>query len=273
VVRRHEVLRTTFSAVDGQPVQVISPAKAISLPVIDLSVLEEPGRQSEAQFLGREEGRRPFDLSRGPLLRILVLRLSANEHVVLLTMHHIVSDGWSMNLLVQEMATLYQAYSRGDESPLPELAVQYADYAAWQREWLQGEVLEEQLRYWREQLAGELPVLELPTDFPRPLVQSHEGSVVGFNFSPVITEGLRRLSRRESATMFMTMLAAFSTLLSRYSAQSEVIIGTDIAGRDQFQTESLIGFFINQLVLRVNLTGAPTFGELLQRVRQLTLQA
>jgi acyl carrier protein len=273
IVRRHEVLRTTFCAHDGQAVQIITTAQAIALPLIDLSTLAEAEQQRLVQLLSREEAASPFDLAHGPLLRTTVLRLAETEHIVLLTMHHIISDAWSMNLLVNEVATLCQAYSRGEETPLPELAVQYADYAVWQREWLQGEVLAEQLAYWREQLGEELPVLELPTDFPRPVVQSHRGSYVEFVLPAEVTRGLQELSRRESVTMFMTLLAGFAVLLSRYANQQEVAIGAPIAGRTQLAVESLIGFFVNTLVLRVGLEGESSFVELLEHVREVTLGA
>ena len=273
VVRRHEVLRTSFVTIDGEAVQVIGAGGGWRLRLIDLSELGTAESSAEVRRLSEAEARRPFDLSTGPLLRTMVLRLSAAEHVVLLTMHHIISDGWSMNLLINEVATIYEAYRRGEESPLTELPVQYADYAAWQRAWLQSEVLAEQLRYWREQLAGELPVLELPTDFPRPLVQRHQGRVVGFNFSPATTEGLRQLSRRESATMFMTLLAAFDVLLYRCTGQADILTGTPIAGRTRIQTEPLIGFFVNTLVLRADLSRNPGFKELMSQVRETALNA
>jgi amino acid adenylation domain-containing protein/FkbM family methyltransferase len=273
VARRHEVLRTTFNTVQGRAVQRIVPTMPMKLPLIDLSRLARDVRETEARRIGSEEVRTPFDLAHGPLLRTTVLRLGATEHVILLTMHHIITDEWSMNLLVQEVATLYQAYNRGESSPLPELSVQYADYAVWQREWLQGEVLEEQLTYWREQLGGELPVLELPADFPRPAVQSYRGAHVEFDFSGEVAAQLRLLSRTESTTMFMALLGAFAVLLARLSGQAEVVIGSPIAGRTHLELEPLLGFFINQLVLRIDLKGEPSFQEVLGRVRETTLGA
>ena len=197
IVRRHEVLRTTFATVDGQPVQVIHPPLPFELSVTDLSPLDEAEREQETQRAGGEEARRPFDLTQGPVLRVTLLRLQAEEHVVLFTMHHIVSDGWSMGVLVRELVTLYGAYLEGKDSPLPELKVQYADYALWQREWLQGEVLEEQVQYWREQLSGAPAVLEFPADKPRPNVQSHRGAQYTFTLPADLTERLRELSRSE----------------------------------------------------------------------------
>jgi amino acid adenylation domain-containing protein/FkbH-like protein/FkbM family methyltransferase len=273
IVRRHEVLRTSFKMVGGEPVQVIAEAVPVPLPVVELGHLAEEQREAEAQRLATEDARLPFDLSTGPLLRARLLRLAADEHVALFTMHHVVSDGWSMGVLVREVAALYDAYSRGAQSPLPELPVQYADYAVWQREWLQGEVLERQLQYWRERLGGELPVLELPTDRPRPAVQSYRGAHETFTLSAELTKQLRELSRREGATLYMTLLAAFDVLLSRYSGQQEVVVGTDIANRNRAETEGLIGFFVNQLVMRADLSGEPSFRELLRRVRETALGA
>ncbi|HEX8352972.1 MAG TPA: condensation domain-containing protein, partial [Pyrinomonadaceae bacterium] len=273
-VRRHESLRTTFSVTqDGQPVQVVSRASEVALPVVDLTSLPAEAREAETLRLTSEEARLPFDLGRGPVLRSLLLRLSDAEHVVLFTMHHIVSDAWSMGVLVREIAALYEAYARGEESPLPELPIQYADFAAWQRGWLQGEVLEEQLSYWRKQLAGSSPVLELPTDRPLPAVRSLRGALETFRLSPALSERLRELSRASGVTLFMTLLAAFQVLLARYSRQDDVNVGTVVAGRDREETEGLIGFFINTLVLRTRTAGDPRFTELLGRVRETCLGA
>jgi amino acid adenylation domain-containing protein len=270
VIRRHESLRTRFGVVNGVPVQVIDEAPQFTLPVLDLS---EDDRETEARRVTTEESQRPFDLCAGPLLRASVLRLSEQEYVLLCTMHHIISDGWSMGVLIRELTTLYQAYATGHESPLPELPIQYADYAHWQREWLQGEVLEQQLNYWQQQLAGVPAVLELPTDHPRPEVQTLSGETYSFTFPPDLTKSLEDLSRREGVTLFMTLLAAWQTLFSRYSGQEDIVIGTDIAGRTRAETEGLIGFFVNQLVLRTDLSGNPTFLKLLGRVREVMLGA
>ncbi len=273
VVRRHEVLRTHFAVAGGEPVQVIAEVDEVRVPVTDLSQMGGSERVAEVERLAREEAQRPFDLSRGPMLRVSVLRLGEGEHIVLLTLHHIVSDAWSMGVLVREVAALYRAYSQGEPSPLAELPVQYADYAAWQREWLTGDVLESQLSYWRGQLGGGLPVLELPTDHPRPSVQSYRGGQLSFTVGEEVTEKLKALSRREGATLFMTLLGAFQLLLMRYSGQEDVIVGTDIANRTRTELEALIGFFINQLVLRTDLSGDPTFEELIGRVREMCLGA
>jgi amino acid adenylation domain-containing protein len=272
VVRRHEVLRTTFVAVNGESVQVIAPPSRLGLPVLDLSELPEGERGAAVDRLTAAEAQRPFDLSAGPLLRVQLLRLDAEDHVVLFTVHHIISDGWSTGILVREVAALYEAYVAGRESPLPELEIQYADYAVWQREWLQGEVLEQQLAYWRQQLA-ELPVLQLPTDKPRPPVPSHQGRAIGFSVPAELTAELKRLSHTEGVTLYMTLLAAFKILLWRYSGQSDVVVGTPIAGRNHLATEELIGLFVNTLVLRTDLSGNPSFSELLERIREVTLGA
>ena len=273
IVRRHETLRTAFIAVAGQPVQVVNAALSLPLPLVDLSALHGDERAAELQRLRRAEAERRFDLSCAPLLRVSLVRLTPNEHVALFTMHHIVSDGWSIGVLVREVAVLYQAYAAGKESPLPELPIQYADYAVWQRERLQGERLEQELSYWRQQLGGELSSLELPTDRARPAVQSYRGWHVQFALNEELTSGLRQLARREAATLFMTLLAAFQALLQRYSGQQEIVVGTPVAGREQPETEALIGFFVNPIVLRGDLSGNPTFTELLRRVREATLAA
>src|SRR6185312_6742285 len=273
ISRRHQILRTTFMSIDGHLVQVISAAQPLVIPIKDLSSLDHEEREAEANRLTNKEGNEPFDLAHGPLLRAKLLRLGVEEHVVLLTMHHIVSDAWSMGLLIKEVVTLYEAYSHGEESPLPELTIQYSDFAAWQREWLQGEELERQLSYWRKQLGGELPVLKLPVDRARPAVQSHRGNRVVCRVSAEISAGLKELSQREGATLFMTLLAAFQTLLHRYSGQDDIVVGSAVAGRNQPETEALIGFFINVLALRTDLSGEPTFVELLQRVKEVCLGA
>ncbi|HXQ72675.1 MAG TPA: condensation domain-containing protein, partial [Pyrinomonadaceae bacterium] len=272
ISRRHEVLRTRFVAVDGEARQQIAEPAPFKLLLIDLSTIADEFRNGEAQRLVRMEAATPFDLSAGELLRVKVLRLAAEEHLVLLTTHHIISDGWSMGVLIKEVDTLYQAYSEGRESSLEELAIQYGDFARWQREWLQGEVLEQQLGYWREQLA-DLPALELPTDRPRPAIQSYRGRHHYFTMPTELTQQLKELSQQEGATLFMVLLGAFQLLLSRYAKQEDVVVGTDIAGRNRAETENLIGFFINQLVLRTDLSGGPTFKELLKRVREVCLGA
>ncbi|HEY4424511.1 MAG TPA: amino acid adenylation domain-containing protein, partial [Pyrinomonadaceae bacterium] len=240
-------------------------------PAPTVTPLEDP--ILEAQRIADAEARLPFDLERGPLLRVRLLRLSEEEHVLLVTMHHIVSDGWSMGVLVREVGMLYPALCAGAESPLEELAIQYADYAVWQREWLSGEVLDQQLSYWREQLAGAPAVLELPSDRVRPAVQSFRGADQPFVVSERLTAALKEMSRGEGVTLFMTLLAAFKVLLYRYTGQADLVLGSPIAGRNFVETEELIGFFVNTLVLRTDLSGDPTFSELVRRVREVALEA
>lgn len=270
VLRRHEVLRTCFPLVDGRPAQIISPASPVKLPLLDLSALSGVDREIEACELASREARKPFNLTEGPLLRALLLRLSDNEHILLFSMHHIVSDGWSTNVLIREVAALYSAFCKGEPSPLPELPVQYADFSVWQRGWLQGKVWEEHLDYWKRQLGGKLPVLSLPTDFDRPVNAINPGGLEVSQLSPELTESLKKLSRQETVTLFMTLLAGFKTLLYRYTGQTDVVVGTDIANRNRVETEALIGFFINLLVLRTDLSGFPTFRQLIARVRETT---
>lgn len=272
IVRRHDVLRATFKVVDGHPVQVVSPSVTLELPVFDLQTVPEDERLDRAQRLATEEARRPLNLQTGPLLRVTLLRLGAEEHILLLVIHHIVSDGWSMGVFIREVAALYPAFSSNKPSPLPELALQYADYAEWQREYLHGKVEETQLAYWKEKLQN-LPVINLPTDRPYPEVQTFQGTTENFVLSTSLTEALKELSRQEGVTLFMTLLSAFTTVLHHYTRQEDIVLGTDIANRTQKDTEALVGFFVNQLVLRTDLTGNPRFTELLQRVREVTLDA
>jgi amino acid adenylation domain-containing protein len=272
VVRRHEVLRTVFVAVDGQPAQVIKPPFPMRVALDDISHMGPEEREREASRLSAEEAGRSFALAEGPLLRVGLIRLAPDEHIVLHTMHHIASDGWSMGVLVRELVTLYDAFASGRPSPLPELPIQYADYAAWQQSWLHGEVLDEQLNYWKQQLQG-APVLELPTDKPRPPVQTFRGGRENVNLGPELTARIHALCRREGATPFMALLTAWQLLLSRYSGQEDISVGTFIANRNRAETENLIGFFINNLVFRLDLSGNPTFVELLARARAVALGA
>ncbi len=267
IVRRHEVLRTVFAAPEGEPVQVILRATPFELPLVDLACLPD------LSALAAAEAARPFDLTSGPLLRGTLLRMAPEDHVVLLTMHHIVSDGWSMGLLVREVAALYAAFAEGRPSPLPELPVQYADFAVWQRSRLRGEVLESEISWWRRQLADLPPLLELPTDRPRPAVLSFRGATRPVRLPAGLTWQAQALSRREDATLFMVLLAAFQALLARWSGQPDLAVGTPIAGRNRTEIEGLIGFFVNTLVLRGDLSGKPTFRELLGRVRETSLSA
>ena len=271
IVRRHEVLRTTFPAEAGRPVQRIGPASALALPVEDLSAL--PAAEERAREGFRAEARRPFDLARETPLRARLLRLGPGDHVLLLTTHHIASDAWSMAVLEREVTALYDAFAAGRPSPLPELPVQYADFAGWQREWLRGEVLERQLAYWREQLAGAPPVLPLLADRPRPPVASPRGERLAFPLPAELSRSLTELGRRRSLTRFMVLLAGFQALLARLSGETDVSVGTPIAGRRHVATEGLIGFFVNTLVLRGHLDRARTFEDLLGQARELALSA
>jgi amino acid adenylation domain-containing protein len=279
VVRRHEALRTTFTAVDGQPVQVIhSQLQRHSdgaLAVVDLAHLERhsDGAEAEARRLMGLERRAAFNLEEGPLLRASLLRLGAEEHILLLSVHHIVTDGWSMGILRRELSALYHAFSKGQPSPLPELAIQYADYATWQREWLQGQVLEAQLAYWLAHLHPLPPALDLPADHQRPPIQTFHGSTRTFCIPQALTGACKALARREQATLFMTLLAAFQILLYRYSGREDIVVGTPIANRTRPEVGPLIGFLANTLVLSTDLSGNPTFRQLLGRVRHVCLDA
>jgi amino acid adenylation domain-containing protein len=274
IVRRHESLRTVFVEQGGTTRQVIAPFGGFGLTVNDLSHLPAETREAEVQReLVAEFESRPFDLAAGPLFRVSLLRLGAEEHVLLIAQHHVVSDGWSMGVLYRELSALYEAYGDGRESPLPELGVQYADYAVWQREQLEGAALERQLAYWRERLAGAPELLELPTDRPRPPVQTYRGATVPVELSPELMERLQALGRSEGATLYMTLLGAFQVLLSRYSGSDDVVVGSPIAGRTRKEVEELIGFFVNTLVLRTDLSGDPSFRETLRRAREVTLGA
>jgi amino acid adenylation domain-containing protein len=272
IVRRHEVLRTTFVNVEGQPRQVIGPATPLPLPIVELQELPEGERQALVRRLAYQEVQRPFDLEQGALVRAKLVHLDAEEYVLILTMHHLVSDGWSQGVFWWELAELYEAFAAGKPSPLPELSMQYADFAHWQRLWLQGEVLETQLAYWKRQLAG-VSTLQLPTDYPRPAVQTFRGARYVLTLSSTLTQALKALSRQHGVTLFMTLLAAFQTLLHRYTGQDDIAVGSLIANRHWAEIERLIGFFVNTLVLRTDLSGDPGFQELLERVREVALGA
>jgi amino acid adenylation domain-containing protein len=274
IIRRHEVLRTTFTVVDGEPIQVIGKAENFTLPVVDLQILPPEQKQQEVLNLAALEAQKPFDLAKGPLIRAKLFRLSETNHVVLLTVHHIISDGWSTGILIKELTALYTAFCQGQPSLLPELPLQYADFTIWERKRLQGEVLQNLLDYWKQRLGDSLPILELPSDRPRPAISSHpKGAAQIFQISPELTQKLVAFSQQEKVTLFMTLLAAFKILLYRYTHQEDIIVGTPIANRNRSETEGLIGFFVNTLVLRTNLANNPSFRELLQQVREVTLGA
>jgi amino acid adenylation domain-containing protein len=273
VIQRHESLRTTFPMYEGQPVQQIHPQPLTHLIVLDLHTLDPQQREQEARRLALQEAQTPFDLARGSLLRCWLLSLAEqDDHVLLLTMHHIVSDGWSSNILIRELNRLYQAFLQRERAMLPPLPIQYADYALWQSSWLQGEMLTRQLDYWKTRLAGLSP-LDLPTDYPRPAIQTFRGGLQRLLLPARLSQQLRALSQREGVTLFMTLLAAFQVLLSRYSGQQDLAIGTPIANRTREEVEGLIGFFINTLVLRLDLSDNPSFVELLAQVRTVALGA
>jgi amino acid adenylation domain-containing protein len=273
VLRRHDALRTRFIVRDGVPFQQIFPRIEFRLNTVDLANVPEAVQQEEIQKNTQSEARQIFHLDQGPLFRAKLLRLGDQDHVLLITMHHIVSDGWSIGVLLEELVALYAAFSQGQPSPLPELPVQYADFAEWQRQWLSGEVLEQQLGYWKKQLGDLPPPLELPADRLEPGSRSFQGNIYRFTIAPEITAALRRLARENRASMFMVLLAAWQVLLHRYSGQPDVLIGTAVANRNRLHLEKLIGFFVNTLVLRADLSGHPSFSEVLRRARETSLGA
>ncbi len=273
IIRRHDALRTNFVTVEGQPVAAIAEIRNLTLPIVDLRSLPESEKEFSTQRLATQEAVRPFDLATEMLVRTRLLQLGEAEYVLLLTMHHIVSDGWSMGVLVRELTALYSALCSGKPSMLPELPIQYADFAVWQRHNLVGGVLESQLTYWKQQLDGAPTLLELPADRPRPAVQTFQGAHQSLALSKELSTAIATLSQREGVTLFMTLLAVFGTLLYRYTGQSDILIGTPIANRNHAQIEGLIGFFVNTLVLRTNMSGNPSFRELLSRVREMALGA
>jgi len=272
IINRHEALRTTFGAIDSRPVQRISAAAPYALAVVDLSAAPEPERTALAASVANQAARRCFDLAGGPVLSAGLLRMGEQSHVLLLSAHHIVCDEWSTGILSRELMTAFNSFTSGQPSPLPELPIQYADFAVWQREWLQGSEFDESLAYWKSRLAN-LPDLDLPSDYARPAAQSFRGATRLLIVEPALTAELKRLGRQEEATPFMLLLATFKSLLTCYTGQTEITVGTDIANRGRRETEGLIGFFVNQLVLRTDVSGDPDFRQLLRRVRGVTLDA
>ncbi|MCG8364581.1 MAG: amino acid adenylation domain-containing protein, partial [Pseudanabaenales cyanobacterium] len=273
IIQRHEILRTSFPMVDGAPCQVIVPSLTATLPVINLQELPEAEQAAQLQQLTIKEAQHSFDLANGPLLRFTLLRLADQSYGLIVNMHHIISDAWSVGILLREIAVLYEAFSNAQSSPLPKLPIQYADFAHWQRQWLQGEALENQLAYWRRQLAEAPALLELPTDRPRPPVQTFQGGVECRHLDAHLTAQLKTLSQRSGTTLFMTLLTAFVALLSRYSGQRDIVVGSPIANRQRAELEAVIGFFINTLALRVQIDRSDTVTELLHKVRCLALDA
>ena len=270
VVRRHESLRTTFNSIhNNQPQQTISSNFTLNIPIIDLQILSENCRDSEAKRLAKQEAKRPFNLNKDKLIRVTLLKLSETQFILLLTLNHIIADGWSRGVLLKEFSAIYKAFSEQKPSPLPELKIQYVDFAIWQQQWLTGEELKTQLSYWKQQLKN-LTTLNLPTDYPRPVTQSFRGKTQSLTLSKELTTALKTLSRQQGVTLFMTLLAAFKILLHRYSNQDDIVIGSPIANRNWQETESLIGFFVNTLVLRTDLSGNPSFEDVLKRVREVT---
>ncbi|MGK7916466.1 MAG: condensation domain-containing protein, partial [Prochloraceae cyanobacterium] len=273
IVRRHEICRTTFKVVDGEPKQVIASGLTLTLKQVDIRHVPQEQQQVEVTRLVLKEAQQPFDLSSGPLLRATLLQLNEVHYVLILTIHHIVFDAWSMTVLIRELGLLYEANSCGIMQTLPELPIQYADFAVWQRQYLQDEVLTTQLAYWKQKLGGNLPVLQLPTDRPRLPQPNFQGARQQLRLTKILTEALNNLSQQQGVTLFMTLLAAFKTLLYRYTGQEDLLVGTAIAGRNQPNLEPLIGCFVNTLVLRTDLSDNPTFLMLLERVRDVTLEA
>jgi amino acid adenylation domain-containing protein len=273
IVRRHEVVRTTFSTLDGAPMAHINPATALALPLFDLTGLSDDEQEKELRRLAYEEINRPFDLAKDTLLRVRLVRLRNEENAVFLSMHHIASDLWSTSILINELSPLYDAFSMGKTSPLPEIKFQYVDFAHWQRQWLNGELLQTQVEYWQRQLAGPLTPLDLPTDRPRTQRASFTTSIYPFTLSSDLTASLRALSRQGDTTLFTFLVAAFIVLLHKYTRQEDIIIGTQVAGRKHVDTERLIGFFVNMLILRTKVSGSYTFRELLTRVHDVVLDA
>jgi non-ribosomal peptide synthetase component F/thioesterase domain-containing protein/acyl carrier protein len=273
IVRRHEVFRTAFVADEGLPKAIVSPKAAVRIDLVDLNGIAESEREGAADRIVHAEVTRPFNLSQAPLIRTTLIKIGAEESIFILTMHHIVSDGASILIFFRELSALYRAFVKNEPSPLAELPIQYADYALWQRDWLRKSSVSQQLAYWKDKLSGHLPVLDLPTDHARPYIQTHSGARVVRTLSEDVTRSLTALSRREGATVFMTLLAAFQTLLHRVSGQDDIIVGSPISNRPRSETENLIGFFLNNLALRTDLSGDPTFREVLSRVRRTALDA
>lgn len=271
IIRRHESLRTNFSSVTEQPVQIISSSLILSIPIIDLSAFPDAEKESEVHRLAVQEARRTFDLAHDPLVRLSLLRVDSECHIALLTMHHIVSDGWSMGVFIQELGILYEVFLQNKQSPLPEPSIKYVDFAIWQREWLKQGSLNKQMQYWRDRLAGSPPSLQLPTDHPRPAIQTFKGKRYPIEISPGLSNAAKALSRQENVTLFMILLAAFKVLLYHYTGQDDIVVGSPVSNRNRAEIEPLIGFFVNTLAFRTNLSGNPTFRELVHRVSDVVV--
>src|SRR5262249_16445860 len=272
LIHRHEALRTTLSMnAEGEPVQFVAAQQYFQLPITDLRDLPAKERENKAQDLIVTFSRSPFDLERGPLLRANLLRLLDEEHILSVVFHHVIVDGWSWSIVLREISALYAAFLEGKPSPLPELTLQYGDFASWQQDRISGDHLIKLLDYWKQHLDGAPPILELPTDFPRPAVQTFGGATQSMTIGRDLVGKLENLAREENCTLFMVLLAGYNLLLSRYSHQEDIVVGTPVAGRERSELEGVVGLFVNSLALRTNLSGAPTFRELLQRVRETTL--
>lgn len=273
IIQRHEVLRTTFTSINGQAVQVISPHQNISIFEADLQHMPLNEREQEGRRIVQEEALRPFHLARGPLLRLALLRLEPQTYLLLLVMHHIISDNWSMEIFLRELLTLYSSFSQQQPARLPDLPIQYADFAQWQRQWLQGKVLADHITYWKRQLAGAPPVTVLPTDHPRPSQLTGRGAVCAYLLPLSLLEQVKAAGLTESCTLFMVLVATLNVVIFSYTNQDDIVIGSDVANRIRSEVEGLIGFFVNQLVLRTRLANNPTFRELLRQVRSVALEA
>ncbi|MCZ6821122.1 MAG: condensation domain-containing protein [Calditrichaeota bacterium] len=271
IIRRHESLRTIFKQENGKPLQVIVPAQPLHLEVTNLEELSEEEKEAEILRLATDEARKPFDLSRGPLCRFFLIRLREDEHVLVLNIHHIVTDGWSMGVFTRELVALFEAFTKGNESPLQELPIQFPDFAIWQRKWLREKVLAKQLSFWRKQLSGAPPALDLPADRPRPPFQTSRGNHKTMVLSESLSDALRMLTQRENSTLFETLLAAFKILLSFYGKQDDIVVGSPVANRNRSELEGMIGYFVNMLPLRTDLSGNPSFKDLLGRVHKSTM--
>ncbi|MEY4941375.1 MAG: hypothetical protein RIQ93_3110, partial [Verrucomicrobiota bacterium] len=273
IIQRHEVLRTNFIATDGAPVQVVAPAALVPLATADLTVWDGGDPELELQRLLQEEARRPFDLAGDLLIRAFLVRVVENEHVLLLTTHHIISDGWSVGVIFREVAALYGAFCMGQEPSVPELPVQFGDYVLWEREQMQGAALERPLAYWKKQLGGKLPPLELPCDYSRAAARMSHGATQHLLLPRALTQAIKALGQQEGATLFMTLLASFQVLLYRWTGQEDVVVGSVVAGRRKVELEPLIGLFVNTLVFRSDLSGEPSFRQFLVGVREMSLAA
>jgi hypothetical protein len=273
IIQRHETLRTSFASQQGTPVQVIAPSVKLEIPVVDLRAMPEAERMNEVQKIVTQECQQPFDLAQAPLVRVTLALLDNTDQVLIMMMHHIIGDVWSVRLVMKELARLYEAFSTSQSPTLPHLPIQYADYALWQREWLQGPALEAELGYWTKQLEGMPEELELPFDFPRLPVQSIWGAKHFLKIPKAVSEGLRVLGRQHGASLFMTLVAGWKALLHRYTGQDDIVVGAPVANRNRSEYENMVGFFVNSVLLRTRLNGDPTFLELLSRVREMVFGA